>query len=135
MDEIDYKRTMKRIEQRYPSVVRELVPVPVLSDFSRMHDVRKHLSRVTRGMSSTEFVKYFIAVAIKLYDPMHFDFSGVETLPKGLVTAMGRELGLQKGSVIYRHRSIDNDLKLYPEFRQAVDWYYNEVARSLSEAV
>lgn len=128
---MDYKTFYNRVEKTYPFVTKHLAPKSHLNDMSLLPDLLDRFiaksghSRedVMRNRNDSRIL--FVAVIIKLSDPLFYNFD--ERARYRLILSLSRLLRCDKGQILYNLRKSKNFWKVYPDFREKVGHLYDQI--------
>jgi hypothetical protein len=128
---MDYKTFYNRVQKTYPFVTDHLAPKSHLKDLSQLPDLLDRYIAIS-GHSREEVMRnrndsriLFVAVIIKLSDPLFYNFD--ERARYRLVLSLSRLLRCDKGQILYNLRKSKNFWKVYPDFRQKVGHLYDQI--------
>jgi len=128
---MDYKTFYNRVQKTYPFVTDHLAPDPFLREMTQLPDLLDRFVAIT-GYSREDIIKnrndsriLFVAVIIKLSDPLFFNFD--ERARYRLILSLSRILRCDKGQILYNLRKSKNFWKVYPDFRDKVGHLYDQI--------
>lgn len=134
---MNYRRIVRRLMRKYPSIAQELSPVPAAKSeqlpgyFSKYISVTADLpawiTTNTRGTPTlwNEPRTMFLAVMIRLVDPLYFE--DPVYIDRGFVSAMSDVLGCKGTQIIYTLRKARNFYEVYPDFHRKVDAIFEKM--------
>ena len=128
---MDYKTFYNRVHQTYPFVVKDLAPDAYLREMKQLPDILERFiaisefSREDIILNRNDSRIVFVAVIIKLSDPLFFNYD--ERARYRLILSLSRLLRCDKGQILYNLRKSKNFWKVYPEFRSQVEDLYRKI--------
>ncbi|MCK9592688.1 MAG: hypothetical protein M0Q91_11855 [Methanoregula sp.] len=130
------RKIIRRLIRKYPRIADEIIPQKktnlsgYFSDYVTMTGTQPQwISNNTRSESCQwdEPRTVFVAVMIKLIDPLYF--SDNETVEHGFNKQMAELLGCNQSQILYTLRKARNFMSVYPAFEKKVNDIVTKIVR------
>lgn len=128
--EPNYRRIYQRLKRRFP-VVLDMVHTPGVlksyDDIPLMFDKFCRLAHMNHKQVIEDHYKrlIYIAAITRMEDPHYFEDDN--PIRKGMATEIGKVLGCHQTVVSHALRTVKNYLEIYPQFREELDYFYNQM--------
>ncbi len=135
-----YKRVGFTVQKMYPGVCAGIIRLvnqePVFTDMTLIPALYKQFKNITTSQSKDVYRKLvFIAVIVKLYDPVYFSEINFFFLKTGLSMYLKKEFKCSRASISKSLPVIKLHLNVYDEFRYDVEIAYHKLKSKISESV
>jgi hypothetical protein len=122
-----------RCKKMYPFIVHQLMPDPQIADLSDLNVVFRDFCALG-GYSDTDVrdnasdaLILFIAVSIRLTDPLYFSFE--EHTRHSFLVKIGKIVGVRKHKILYHLKKVKEYWQVYPEFQNQVNDIYGKMVK------